>query len=103
MSFVKPLCLRILVLADQKVNIFLKSISSERNESILLINGVMDALPDDEAKMLLNNMAGENSKVYSLVSSLSIEKPGRYTLHATVTETETNRTLFTGTARVTVQ
>lgn len=94
---------RILVLTDQKVNILLKAISKERNESILLLDGAMEALPYDEAKIILNNMAEENSKVYSFVSSISIEKPGRYTLQATVTETETNRTLFTGTARVTVK
>lgn len=57
-----------LVAADQNVNINLELTNNKEDQPLKILNSTMEALPEDESKIILSNMPGIDAKVYCTIS-----------------------------------
>ncbi len=94
---------RFLVLNDKDVQIKLEAINNATGEQDHLLDTVLAKLPDDESKILLQNMPAKYKSICGGLFSLSLKTTGQYILKATVCDKKSSELLFTGTANISVE
>jgi peroxiredoxin len=98
----KAQTVRLLVFSGKKINISLTAVNQDHHRPGKSIQLIPEAIAGDEAKILLANIAGATSKIYSAVLPVSLDEKGHYTLRAMVIGYGSNEVLFSGNAQVTV-
>ena len=94
---------RLFVLNNKEVEIKLIAVNNTNGEKVNLLDAILTKIPDEESKILLQNMPEKQQGICGGLFSLSIKRSGKYVLKASVFNQQNSELLFTGTANITVE
>lgn len=95
--------LRLVVLASNAVKVKLVAVHKTTKESKLIVDSVLEKIPEEEGRVILQNVPNKYLNVHTGFYATSLMETGQYILYASVFDAERNSLLFTGEGKITVE